>query len=108
MSQRDMLQEFDAGMALSFLDAGLADSATYTEPGGDPVPDITVLVDRQSEMFGDDEMPVAGSRTIIAIQLSDIPDPKVNAQLAIGSENFVLVKRVFLDESMSAWTVRHG
>ena len=48
MSQREFLREFDADAASAFMDAGIADVATYRscDPDAEPVVDVAVLIDR--------------------------------------------------------------
>lgn len=105
MSQRDFLQGFDAMAFGAFFDAGIADAATYTPPGGGAGVACQVLVDRGVRDFGTDEAPVSTFRVLVTFQLSQV-SPKEEGAVEIGAETFTLVQRLREDESISQWGVQ--
>lgn len=107
MSQAAFLRDFDAAAVGAFLDAGIADDATYIAPGGGAGVACHVLVDRNVEDFGEDDAPVSLRRTRITFQRAQV-EPVPMGQVAIGAEIFTLAKRTRYDESLSAWWVQHG
>ncbi|KIJ00481.1 hypothetical protein ST27_10330 [Xanthomonas phaseoli pv. phaseoli] len=106
MSQRDFLRRFDASAFSVFKDAGLADGAVYTAPGGAQLP-CTVTIDRDVADFGDDEAPVSAPQTLVTFQRSEV-EPVRLARLALNDEVFVLDRRIRQDESISQWVVVNG
>ncbi|MCF8809672.1 hypothetical protein KIP31_10115 [Xanthomonas campestris pv. campestris] len=106
MSQKDFLRHFDAAAFAVFRGAGLADSATYTAPGGGQVP-CTITIDRDVADFGDDEAPVSAPQTLVTFQRSEV-EPARMGRVALTGEVFVLDRRVRQDESISQWVVANG
>lgn len=106
MSQAATLRAFDAAAAAAFLEAGAADEATYTPPGGGTPIDCTVLVDREHQEFGDGGEPISGQRVVVTVFLAEIDDPKQGALVTVGAESWVLYRELLRDESRAQWTVR--
>lgn len=131
MSQHAWKRRFDAMAIGSFAAAGLADAATYLSPAAladlrtiadhdpddpdapplpaTPVPvPCTVLVDQDTEDFGDDLAPVSVHRTSVAVQRADF-EPEQGGQVTVGATTYLLVQRVAgrgSDESLSRWWVQ--
>lgn len=134
MSQKDFLREFDEEAFEAFLDAGIADAATYLSPAAladlaaiedhdpddqdaPPLPEVpvpvacTVLVDRNVEDFGDDAAPVSVRRTRVTFQRAEL-SPEQGGQVTLLDDDgepveaFLLVQRTQGDESRSAWWVQ--
>lgn len=108
MSQRQMLQDLDATLVSAFMDAGMADAAVYTPPGGSGTA-CRVLVDDQVEVYGDGPGEVAGHRTLVTLFLSEIPTPRQGAQVVIAGEpTYTLVEIFERDQSRERWVVTRG
>lgn len=74
MSQTSMLREIDADIFAGFLADGMADSATYTAPGGSASASITVLVDRGAASTGFDSQVIAPQIRITVLR-ADVDAP---------------------------------
>lgn len=108
MSQKDTWQELDAEIFEAFAEAGMTYAATYTGPGEDdePVPGLTVLLDRNVRVYGD-MGEVVGKRVELHIQLRQLANPRPGGQVVIGADTWELADRVAggEDESLSRWIV---
>jgi hypothetical protein len=100
--------EFDADMHDAFLDAGLADLATYTAPAGEPV-ERRVIVDTGVQVAGEYGQ-VIGSQTVIAFLLADGP-VVADATVVVGARTYT-TDRIAPDDgddgSLQRWSVRNG
>jgi len=107
MSQTRLLRELDAEMSEAFLDVGAADDANY-QHGVGPIVSCTVRVDRAAEIFGDDEVPIAGRQVTITFELAEVA-PAVGGIVTLDPngepERFRLGERLAYDESLSTWIV---
>lgn len=97
------LAQFDAIAAPLFKAAGLADSATYTAPGGQPVP-CTVYVDR--EVSVQDNSGAFSTVTTIAANVAETGVIRKGGVFAIGVESFTCEKPLAGDESQKTWIVK--
>lgn len=109
MSQEAFLRDFDAAAMTALAAAGGADAATYTAPGGDPV-DCTVTVDHGTQVFGgDDPSGVVGNRTVVRLQLVEIPAPVRGGVVQVGARTYTLDREVEREPGVSMrWVVIHG
>jgi hypothetical protein len=87
---------------------GLA--ATYTPPGGAPVP-CSVLIDHNAEQFadGDDMAPVSSVGTTITFRLAELGTvvPAVGGTVAVDGITYALAQRLAgSDRSLALWAVR--
>ena len=110
MNQTAFLQELDAGIVGAFADAGMADAATYTPPGGGTAVACSVLVDRNVQFFGDDGAEIVGTRDLVSLFLSEVAAPARGGTVTLTatSEVLKLDQPDARDESMSRWVVIHG
>lgn len=110
MSQTSALRDLDADIAAALVDAGLADVATYTPPGGGSAVPCTVYVDRDVQVYGDDQMPVGAPRTLITIFRSDVDAPARlgTVTLTETAETFKLDEVLKKDESRQQWACANG
>lgn len=106
MSQRDALQAMDADIVAAFVAAGLADTATYTPPGGGTALPCQVMVDRNVEIFAEGGADVPTRGIVIALQLAEVPAPARGGVVAIGTEQLQLVAKVDADESLEKWEAK--
>ena len=96
------LAQFDAIAAPLFKAAGLADSATYTAPGGQPVP-CTVYVDRMVSTAPDS---FSGAlRDQVTIMLAEVAAPESGGVVTIGAEELTLFELATSDESRQTWWI---
>jgi len=96
------LAQFDAIAAPLFKAAGLADSATYTAPGGQPVP-CTVYVNREVRVM--DNNGTYSQVTTIAANVAETGPVTKGGVFTIGSEVMTVKRPVQKDESQSLWVV---
>lgn len=106
MSSRDFMRQFDAQVIGAFAGSGLADSATYTAPGGAPVP-VDVLVDRSIQQWGDEVMPVAAFDVAISLQLAQV-SPRAGGLVHVDGEVWKLEAKLSDDGSLQKWGVVRG
>jgi hypothetical protein len=107
MSQTQFLRDMDATLAAAFADAGIADAATYTPPGGgSPVP-CTVYVDRDVQVYTVDQTDVATMRTAVTFMLAEVANPQRagTVTLTATGESFELDAEQRRDESRVVWVV---
>jgi len=96
------LAQFDAIAAPLFKAAGLADSATYTAPGGQPVP-CTVYVDRETRVM--DNNSTYSLVTTIAANVAETGVIVKGGVFTIGAEVLTAKRPLQRDESQSSWVV---
>lgn len=108
MTQRDSLRELDAALITAFKGAGLADDATYTPPGGGSPVSCEVMVDEGIAEFGEDLATVVGRRTLVSLQLRQVPNPVRGATVQVGTDTYTLDIPESRDQSLSRWVVTHG
>ncbi len=106
MSQLETLRAMDADIVGALRDAGMADIATYTPPGGGAaVAGVDALVDRAVAFYGTDGATVAGYRNVVTLFKDQVADPQRGGTVTIDSEVFTLDDLDAHDESMSRWVV---
>jgi hypothetical protein len=107
MSQTSFLRDMDATMAAAFANAGLADAATYTPPGGGSAVPCTVYVDRDVQVYSVDQVDVATPRTVVTFLLAEVPSPARGGTVTLTatSESFQLDAEQRRDESRVIWVV---
>lgn len=109
MSQKAFLQGFDAMAIGSFATAGMADAAQYTglEPGAQTIP-CDVLVDRGTQAWGDDGMPVALGEVAVSFQRVQV-DPQRGGIVVVDGDTYRLTDKQKDDGSLVRWlVVPHG
>ncbi|WP_282266500.1 hypothetical protein [Stenotrophomonas sp. PS02298] len=109
MSQKAFLQAFDQAAIGSFMAAGMADAATYTAPapGSASVP-CDVLVDRGTQVWGDDASPVALGEISIAFQRAQVT-PERGGIIVVDGDTYRLTDKLKDDGSLVRWlVVPHG
>lgn len=104
MSQLSTLRDLDAIFAQQMLEAGAADSAQYTGPGGGAATACTVFVDRAAQFLGDNGE-ILGNKILITIFLGEVAAPARRGTVAVGTETFALERCEARDESMERWLV---
>lgn len=109
MSQKAFLQAFDQAAIGSFMTAGMADTAKYTAPGvGAVAIPCSVLVDRGTQVWGDDGMPAALGEISIGFQRSEV-DPEKGGIVVVDGDTYRLTDKLKDDASLVRWlVVPHG
>lgn len=82
-------------------DTGLlgVESATYTPPGGDPVPDVTVRL--RYGLVGEDQGADAlGQTAECLIQISDVATVQTDATLLIGATTWVIMDALLVPSGL--------
>lgn len=98
--------EFDVDVREDLIDAGLAESGTYTAPAGAPVA-CTVIVDYDIAKLGD--IGAVNDRIAIVTLFKDqIERPVPRAVVVVGSMSYTLDSRSSEDDSRSVWIARYG
>lgn len=98
--------EFDADVRDDLLDAGLADSGTYTAPGGSPVPCVAI-VDYDIAKLGD--VAEMNDRIAIVTLFKDqVARPVQRGVVVVGAMSYALDRRNSEDDSRSVWIARYG
>lgn len=109
MSQKAFLRAFDRAAIGSFMAAGMADAAQYTAPGVGAVPvSCGVMVDRGTQVWGDDASPVALGEISIAFQRSQVT-PERGGTVVVDGDTYRLTDKLRDDASLVRWlVVPHG
>lgn len=108
MSQRETIRDLDASLIAAFKDAGLADDAVYTPPGGGAPIACEVLVDEGIAEFGEDLATVVGRRTLVSLMLRQVPNPVREATVLVDGVTYVLDTPESRDQSIDRWVVTRG
>lgn len=108
MSQRETLRDLDASLIAAFKDAGLADDAVYTPPGGGAPIACEVFVDEGIAEFGEDLATVVGRRTLVSLMLRQVPNPVREATVLVDGVTYVLDTPESRDQSIDRWVVTRG
>ncbi|MGR4895025.1 hypothetical protein ACIPR8_07085 [Stenotrophomonas sp. LARHCG68] len=107
MSQKAFMQAFDQAAIGSFMVAGMADAAKYTAPGGVAIA-CSVMVDRGTQVWGDDGMPVALGEISVAFQRADV-EPEKGGIVVVDGDTYRLTDKLKDDASLVRWlVVPHG
>lgn len=101
MSQRAALAAMDARLHAALADAGLADTGTYTAPGGLPVP-ARVYVDKSIATMGE-YAPTYGLTATVTILRADVADPREGGVVAVDGESFTLRQLLDSDDGIAVW-----
>lgn len=104
MSQADFLRNMDATLHAAFASAGMAETGTYTPPGGGAAVPVRVMVDRGVQAQGEYGVAV-GPLIVVRILRADVVSPDAGGTLVIGGETFTLDRLESEDESASRWVV---
>lgn len=109
MNANAWINDFDTDAHAAFSDAGMADLAQYTAPGGTAV-ERRVYVNTESQALGDYGQVVA-PRTVIAFFLAEGVVVE-NASVVVGGRTYV-VQAIDIDSdkddgSLQPWIVRNG
>lgn len=109
MSQKAFLQDFDAMAVGCFASAGMADAAQYTGPNAGAVAiDCMVMVDRGTQAWGEDGMPVALGEVTVAFQRTQL-DPQRGGIVVVDGDTYRLTDKLKDDASLVRWlVVAHG
>lgn len=108
MSQSAALRALDADIAAAFLDAGMADTATYTPPGGGIALPCTVMIDVAVQYYGEGHGQVVGTRDLVTLFLADVPNPLRGGTVVADGKVYKLDDEDARDQSMSRWVVIDG
>lgn len=103
MSQKASMRDFDQSAVASFMGAGMADTALYTDPGVAGVP-CHVLVDRGTQIWGDDPSPVALGEISVSFQRAEV-EPVKGGVVVVDGDTFRLTDLVKDDGSLVRWLV---
>ncbi|WP_293716307.1 head-tail joining protein [Stenotrophomonas sp. UBA7606] len=103
MSQKAFLQAFDQAAIGSFMAAGMADSAQYTAPGGVAIA-CSVMVDRGTQVWGEDGMPVALGEISVAFQRAEV-EPVKGGIVVVDGDTYRLTDKLKDDASLARWLV---
>lgn len=103
MSQKAFLQAFDQAAIGSFMVVGMADAAQYTAPGGAVVA-CGVMVDRGTQVWGDDGTPVALGEISIAFQRAEL-EPVKGGIVVVDGDTYRLTDKLKDDASLARWLV---
>jgi hypothetical protein len=109
MSQKAFLQAFDQAAIGSFMAAGMADAAQYTAPaaGSVAVP-CEVMVNRGTQVWGDDASPVALGEISIDFQRAQVV-PEKGGIVVVDGDPYRLTDKLKDDASLVRWlVVPHG
>jgi hypothetical protein len=103
MNQTAKLRELDALAFRTFAEHGFGDAAQYD---GRPV---TALVNRAAQVLGAEPAQIVGTRTIVVLQLAEVPKPAAGKRLRLSGtgEEFELREELERDESRATWVVVH-
>lgn len=105
MSQCAFLAALDADLHAAFSDSGMADTGTYTAPGGAPQAGVRVYVDSSLQNAFD---AAYGPRTTVTLLRADVADPVRGAALVVDGRTYLLDAPQDADDGVTVWTVRHG
>ena len=104
MSQSAFLTSLDAEIHAALADAGLADDAHYTAPGGvEPVP-CRVYLDERTWTVGE-YAPAYADAARLTILRADVPDPVEGATVTILGRTWTLRQPIDNDDGISVWEV---
>lgn len=101
MSQRAFLASLDADLHAAFAAAGMADTGTYTAPGGSPAT-VRVYVDGNIAEVGS-YAPTFGYSASITLLRADVPDPVAGATVTVDGETYTLAQPLEADEGITKW-----
>jgi hypothetical protein len=104
MSQRAALRAMDAQIMAAFVDAGMADPATYTAPGGGAAVACQAMVDRDVRLYADAGADVATAHVVVTLFLAEV-SPARRGTVVVDGDTLVLDELLDQDESRSRWTV---
>ncbi|MBN4937330.1 hypothetical protein JY409_04640 [Stenotrophomonas maltophilia] len=105
MSQKAFLAEFDRAALGAFVGAGIADAdAVYTPRDGGPGVPCSVLVDRGTQAFGDELMPVAAYEVVISLFRSQVVGDREGI-VEVDGERYRLTDKLSDDGSRVRWAV---
>lgn len=106
MSQKAFLRAFDQAAGAAFADAGMADPARYTAPGAgaDAAQDCTVLVDRGTQQWGTDPMPVAAGDVSVSF-LAPAFIPVKGGVVMVDGDTYRLTDKLDADGSLVRFAV---
>ena len=105
MSQKEFLAEFDRAALRAFVDAGIADAdAVYTPGDGGPVVPCSVMVDRGTQAYGDDPMPVAAYQVVISLFRAQVVGDREGI-VEVDGERYRLTDKLSDDGSRVRWAV---
>lgn len=104
MSQKAFLQAFDQTAIGSLMDAGMADAAQYTAEAGGAAISCEVMVDRGTQVWGDDGTPVAFGEISVAFQRAQVV-PEKGGIVEVDGDTYRLTDKLKDDASLVRWLV---
>lgn len=104
MSQKAFLRAFDQAAIGSFKAAGLADAAQYTAPKGAAAIACDVMVNRGTQVWGDDASPVALGEISIDFQRAQVV-PEKGGTVVVDGDTYRLTDKLRDDASLVRWLV---
>lgn len=93
------LSTFDDDALDAFMNAGIADTASYVPTPGALAVTCRVMVDRDVEAFGFDSRTV-NSMVVISALVAEVGSPRRGAVFTIGAERFVVDAVLDADEGV--------
>ena len=105
MSQTAFMQQLDADMAAAFVDAGMADAATYQSPTSATLVPCTVMLDQPEITRLDRDGPSTGPLTEITLLRAEVPSPQRGAKVTIGELVYRLDELTHDDAGHTRWAV---
>lgn len=107
MSQREFLADLDADLHAAFAEAGMADVAAYTPPGG-VASGCSVYCDREMQPRGQFGQVRAPINEVAYILGSMTVAPAQHGVLVVDGQTLINAKEISNDGSLSRWMVRNG
>ncbi|MCR6700854.1 MAG: hypothetical protein NVV68_06780 [Dokdonella sp.] len=97
----DWIKDSMADFHTAFLDAGMANVATYVPQSGSPVPSCRVFVDRDitTAALAGVELIAGQAMVRLLIEPAITSLPRNGDEIRVGVESFTIVRRVRTDEA---------
>lgn len=108
MSQKAFLADFDRQAVAAFGAAGIADAnAVYMSRGGGAGVPCSVMVDRGTQAFGDDLMPVAAGDVVISLFRAEVVGER-DGVVEVDGDRYTLKEKLSDDGSRVRWAVSNA
>lgn len=108
MSQTTVLRALDADLHAAFASAGMADTGTYTAPGGGAAVSVRGYVDdARIDAVGEFGETFA-RRTELTLLRADVNAPAAGGVVVLDGTTYTLQECIEHDDSATRWVVRRG